>query len=78
MNPETRLRQYQLNKYGKCFQCGADIIKDCKAVCSNCGYKDIWGIKPYQEDKNERKDTSRKYGKNTSYFKKTRKGDDKW
>ena len=40
MNPEVRLKEYQLNKYGKCFQCGADIIKDCKAICMNCGYKD--------------------------------------
>ena len=40
MNPEIRLKEYQLKKYGKCFQCGADIIKDCKATCMNCGYKD--------------------------------------
>ena len=31
LSPERNLKKYQLKKYGKCFQCGADIIKDCKA-----------------------------------------------
>ena len=65
-------------KFGKCFQCGENIARNCKAVCANCGYKDMWEQTiPYQEDKNEkRKNTSRKYGQNTKNIKTTRKGDD--
>ena len=77
MNPEIKLKEYQLKKYGKCFQCGTDMIKDCKAICMNCGYKDTWSVTlPYQEDKHERKDTQRKYGQNTYNIKTIRKGDE--
>lgn len=40
MEAEIRLKKYQLNKYGTCFQCGEIIAKDCKAICINCGYAD--------------------------------------
>ena len=40
LSPERKLKEYQLKKYGACFQCGEAIERNCKAVCINCGYKD--------------------------------------
>lgn len=37
---EIKLKEYQMRKFGKCFQCGENIVRDCKAVCANCGYQD--------------------------------------
>ena len=57
MKAEVMLKEYQLKKYGKCFQCGEMIQKSCKAVCINCGYKDSWEvIITCQEDKYETED----------------------
>ena len=57
MEAEAKLKEYQLKKYGKCFQCGEIVPKLCNIRCLNCGYEGLWeGIEVYQEDRHEKAD----------------------
>ena len=52
MNSVSKLKEYQLKKYGKCFSCKEPIPEEsCTIQCPNCGYADNWGELIYLEDK---------------------------
>ena len=74
LSPERKLKEYQLKKYGACFQCGEAIERNCKAVCINCGYKDSWEVVIVRQD-GEDEWLKRQ---NTCYIRKTKQGDREW